>query len=204
MTDDTRIKTVYLAPSGRYRHSLRRYSSEDACKGNAAVYCNAEATLGDIDKAAKDAASTNVPHSHVLWPQCCAACGKAFKESDHWQVNFHNLYRTKDGREMTIREAPVGGYWDATWLHGQKDWCGVDGRCIVMRMPGDRDWMIDGTANNCTMPADKVHKCWCRHGSIEEETLHVDKIGNTCAAGAGSIALPNWHGFLRNGYLEKC
>lgn len=29
----------------------------------------------------------------------------------------------------------------------------------------------------------------------------VAKNGLTCAAGAGSIATPNWHGYLRHGEL---
>lgn len=64
--------------------------------------------------------------------------------------------------------------------------------------------MIDGRASNCTMPDDNVHKCWVRHGRPEDGTLHVDKNGNTCAAGAGSIATPNFHGFLHNGDLSAC
>jgi hypothetical protein len=34
--------------------------------------------------------------------------------------------------------------------------------------------------------------------------LTVDKNGDTCAAGAGSILTPAWHGFLRNGELVAC
>lgn len=59
-------------------------------------------------------------------------------------------------------------------------------------------------ASNCTMPDDKNHKCWVRHGRPEDGTLHVDKNGHTCAAGAGSIVAGNYHGFLHNGHLTPC
>lgn len=44
-----------------------------------------------------------------------------------------------------------------------------------------------------------VHKCWCRHG--EAPNFTVDKNGVTCIAGAGSIQIGNYHGFLQNGFL---
>ena len=54
------------------------------------------------------------------------------------------------------------------------------------------------------MKTDNVHKCWVRHGRPEDGTLHVDKNGKTCAAGAGSILTSKWHGFLHNGHLVPC
>jgi len=49
-----------------------------------------------------------------------------------------------------------------------------------------------------------VHRCWVRHGRPEDGTLHVDKNGVTCAAGAGSIVAGNFHGFLHGGFLTSC
>lgn len=48
----------------------------------------------------------------------------------------------------------------------------------------------------------RPHKCWVRHG--EAPNIHVDKNGVTCGAGAGSIAVPSYHGFLHNGHLTDC
>jgi hypothetical protein len=76
-------------------------------------------------------------------------------------------------------------------------WHGPDGKFLIAVCPGGHHWHIDGKASNCTKPSDEVHKCWIRHG--EPPNLTVDKNGDTCAAGAGSIQTPNWHGFLRNG-----
>lgn len=53
--------------------------------------------------------------------------------------------------------------------------------------PDGHHWYIDNRASNCTKKDDDVHRCWVRHGRPEDGTLHVDKSGNTCAAGAGSI-----------------
>jgi hypothetical protein len=39
----------------------------------------------------------------------------------------------------------------------------------------------------------------CVTASPKTGRLHVDKNGNTCAAGAGSIITGKWHGFLHNG-----
>ena len=64
-------------------------------------------------------------------------------------------------------------------------------------------WNIDGRASNCTMKDDRIHRCWVRHGDpAVPGQLHVDKVGKTCAAGAGSIAVPGFHGYLHRGALE--
>lgn len=85
---------------------------------------------------------------------------------------------------------------------------GYDGKSIVCITPIDAAakkpgswWMIDSMASNCTMKLDKKHRCWVRHGSVGE-SLHVDKNGLTCAAGAGSIQHREWHGFLHNNKLS--
>ncbi|MGV7119562.1 hypothetical protein [Sphingopyxis sp. 550A] len=81
---------------------------------------------------------------------------------------------------------------------------GVDGRILVCVCPDGHAWTIDARASNCTMKDDDEHWCWCRHGKPEDGTLHVDKNGLTCKAGAGSIDTGKWHGFLHNGELKQC
>jgi len=73
-----------------------------------------------------------------------------------------------------------------------------DGPCLCVLTPGGI-WRIDSRASNCTMPYDYTHRCWVRHG--EPPNITVDKVGVTCQAGAGSILIGGWHGFLRNGEL---
>lgn len=70
--------------------------------------------------------------------------------------------------------------------------------------PNGQHWDIDSRASNCTRREDNVHRCWVRHGDpTQPHTVHVDKNGDTCAAGAGSIIVnakqPAYHGFLHNG-----
>src|ERR1051326_3854087 len=79
--------------------------------------------------------------------------------------------RTDTGELMRLGNAPVGAMWYADWMIGRvKDdpgwrwWRGPDGRCLVVRLPGGHDWLVDGRCSNCTLPEDNVHKCWVRHG----------------------------------------
>lgn len=114
------------------------------------------------------------------------------------------IYQRSDtGEETTLHDAPVGAIWENTWYEERafEQWCGPDGKSFTCRTPAG-DWCIDSRASNCDKKDDNVHKCWCRHG--EAPNLTVNKVGNTCNAGAGSIAIGNYHGFLRNGELTNC
>lgn len=117
------------------------------------------------------------------------------------------VYRREDtGEEMIPRDAPVGAIWRADWYEDfGPSHVGVDGRSYVVKTPAG-DWAIDSRASNCTMKDDEIHKCWCRHGDPPDFT--VNKNGNTCEAGAGSILIDrgekHYHGFLTNGWLEPC
>jgi hypothetical protein len=111
------------------------------------------------------------------------------------------IYRNlKTGEETD--DLPVGALFVSEG--GPK---GPDGLSVVCIVPTNRYeskktwWYIDGRANNCDMPDDNAHRCWCRHGTVGEK-VHVDKIGKTCGAGAGSIGVPGFHGFLHNGILR--
>jgi len=113
------------------------------------------------------------------------------------------------GEELLGRELPIGALWDCDrpadgvekkrYLYPT----GPDGLAIGCCLPNRTTWHIDGRASNCTMKDDTIHRCWVRHGTVGE-VLHVDKEGNTCAAGAGSIAVDGFHGFLDHGVLRDC
>lgn len=78
-------------------------------------------------------------------------------------------------------------------------WDNCDGKHLYIVCPDGRWWNVDGRASNCTMPDDRMHRCWCRHGDVEAGTVHVDKSGNTCQAGGGSIDTGTYHGHVREG-----
>jgi hypothetical protein len=108
--------------------------------------------------------------------------------------------RTDTGEEMTWSDAPIGAMMYADWMEGS-DCIGPDGKSLIVKTPGG-EWYIDSRASNCTKKDDNIHKCWVRHGV--PPMITVDKNGNTCAAGAGSIMIGNYHGFLINGELTGC
>ncbi len=141
--------------------------------------------------------------------------------------------RKDTGEIMGLRAAPPGAIWRATWMEDMKGYTGPDGRTYICRLPGNHDWIIDSIASNCPVactncgrpyaahmedrhraadapnpcpkgyvPLDNyAHKCWVRTGDAPYFT--VGKDGVTCSAGAGSILVPEWHGFLKNGVLTE-
>jgi hypothetical protein len=199
------VTCFLLTPTDRYQVRLRRYTRDDGrrCPGRAGC-CNASVVLGVEQHASAPTCGDRpdvAPHDDPRWPTTCEACGRVFELGDAWQVRYERMHARSDGGpETTLRDAPPGAMWDAPWMvpHVQ----GPDGRCLIVRLPDGHDWTIDDEANNCTRKGDRTHQCWCRHG--EPPVLTVDKRGESCAAGAGSIQTPRWHGFLRNGRLEPC
>lgn len=78
------------------------------------------------------------------------------------------------------------------WVWHLRHRCHVSETIIDPKTGAREDWM----------PNDDVHRCWVRHGTVGDP-LQVDKNGNTCAAGAGSIQNAGWHGYLKNGILHE-
>jgi hypothetical protein len=218
------IKAFFLEPTGEQRVYLRTYQdcmrSGQPCPGRSyhdarvLVGTRPEQKLGDGCIAALS--KEDYPPEH--WPVTCG-CGYRFSDQAVRQVFTESLYRRSDSGEVcTLREAPEGAIWDAWWCC-TPDRMGADGRCLVAKVPGGHEWMIDGRASNCDSPCRhcvrpyhqhspkpddcpgyedaRPHKCWVREGT--PPLLTVGKNGITCGAGAGSILTPNWHGFLRNG-----
>jgi len=95
-------------------------------------------------------------------------------------------------------DLPPGAMFFMEWMEGIPVMCGPDGKSLCVITPGG-GWHVDSRASNCTLPDDDVHKCWCRHGEVPNIT--VNKSGNTCSAGGGSIQIGGYHGFLTNGEL---
>lgn len=227
------IKTFLLEPTGLSRSHLRRYSSGSTCPGKYS-YHNADGLhLGDFKQTEKPDGTIDgyeglpvIAPDDPRYPIKCDHCEYLFTPGDNRHVFSESLYkRTDTGEIITLRSAPAGAIWRATWLEGSNGYVGPDGKTYICRLPGNHDWIIDSIASNCPVvcttcgrtyaqhsepgaecrsykPIDGYqHKCWCRTG--EAPNFDVGKNGPTCSAGAGSILVPNWHGFLRNGFLVE-
>lgn len=116
------------------------------------------------------------------------------------EAGRHLWRRTDTGDLITVRDAPPGASYDATWRAGRDH--GADGICLMVKCPDGELWCADAQASNCTRPGEP-HQCWVRHGDPRECHVTVDKDGDTCSAGAGSIQTGTWHGFLRDGALVE-
>lgn len=220
------IRCFLLEPTDRVELSLRRFTPPGCYGPGAPVYekgkpgiHSAEKFLGVVpvtyEPCGEDGgrclgrrdAEYAIPEDDERWPQKCARCEHRFLGFPFTRVVDQDpIYRRTDtGEEMTLKNAPFGAMWYADWMG--KWHTGPDGRCLMVQVPGraadgswyGHDWMVDGRASNCSKPDDTVHRCWVRHGVPPDVT--VDKHGNTCKAGAGSILTPGYHGYLKNGFL---
>ena len=208
------LPILYFVPGNQRRRWLRRYVSNSRCPGPkpipgaATSYHNAEVLIGDFPQV-KDADGCIAPVAETYegdarWPARCA-CGYEFTDADERQVFTRELWVPHDGHGdlTTIEEMPEGAMWDAWWHHDWPQFCGPDGRSLHVKLPGGHHWCIDSQASNCDQPH-RPHKCWVRTGTPPLLNVTKGAPGESCNAGAGSILVPNWHGFLRNGQLVSC
>jgi len=197
-------KCFWTERTDRLQRYLRRYATAEDCPAKACgAQCHdasvrIEDGVGVFDSEGYLQTIERPDKSDPRWLTHCA-CGYEFKDSDPWQVFHEIIYVDAGGNEYTTRHAPVGMMWNAYWrrsIHASTD----DGLIVTIQTPGG-EWCIDSVANNCTRPDDRIHHCWVRHGDPRTGNIHVDKTGNTCSAGAGSILCNSYHGFLHNGSL---
>lgn len=210
------FETFWIEPTDREYRFLRRYA-EGECPAMGGDHSYHRAHIQIEDGPAGLRADDNGHMLHFSpdpgdaqfcrderWRQVAiCACGYQFTTEDKFQILTHLIYRRIDGAgETSLGDAPTGALWSAWWMG---DWAkGDDGLAVVCRLPGGHDWLIDGSASNCTREG-QPHHCWVRHGTFGER-LTVDKNGDTCAAGGGSIWVHKpveWHGFLRQGRLVE-
>ena len=142
----------------------------------------------------------NTRDDSLPWPTICDGCSHTFTDAAHRSATVHRVWHRPDTGEEFVRprDAGPGAMWNAEWMSGVTDT--VDGRYMVAICPDGSEWHIDGAARNCTRP-NEPHDCWPRHGEPPGLTVdkHPEPGRSTCSAGAGSIATPGYHGFLRDG-----
>lgn len=119
----------------------------------------------------------------------CPACGGTIEAGARMRAT---VWDTPDG----TNQHPGDMFWLPCLTC---PWDNCPGEHLHVILPNRRSWDIDGRASNCTMRDERTHRCWIRHGTPPHVT--VDKAGFTCQAGAGSILLGDYHGFLREGAL---
>lgn len=186
------VKCFWLKPRDRARRWLRRftYSTDAQCPnhgtwGHDAMVQIEDAKIKMLADGCYECDSADVPRDDPRWPQACA-CGYQFRDSDLWQVHNQRIYVRQDtGEETTLRDAPPGAMWDAPWL--PESHRGPDGRALVLMLPCNLEWTIDGPATN--------GPGWTRTGEPPNITANpsigkLDKDGKWL-----------YHGWLRNGGL---
>jgi hypothetical protein len=208
------IRTFLIEPTEHVQFAVVRVSHARLCELHPTVPCYARwvAFEGHEKDDRIEHLNKTVWTNAAIWPSKCDRCGTSFTHEDTISTGTSTIYsnaaaivRAIDWRSIgpaewsgLLSDAPAGAMWWATWMddfmHHQLE------HALVVKTPGG-DWMPDERAANCTMPQDNEHFCWVLHGPLENVT--VDKNGKTCGAGAGSIAQPGYHGFLRNGELVR-
>ncbi len=216
------MTTYWLEPTDEIAVGLRRYSRQSdnqpfsmECDGgyhSALIYIDrVPAKYSDRDSGGSSLEiRPKHPHDDAHWPTKCSRCDYRFTDDDHWQEWQELIYRRSDSDgeyvlhqnapapELGIESAPPGASWNAWWMPSA--WRRTDGMYLMVRLPNGHDWAVDSEASNCTRKGES-HECWCRHGDPRLAHVTVDKNGDTCAAGAGSIQGGDYHGFLRDGLL---
>jgi hypothetical protein len=143
------------------------------------------------------------------WPVRCE-CGKEFQQPRR-SSGTHRYWRRADTGEHQWRIGLFGpgAMWFASWFHGGEidgkllygmDWDNAFEPPLIIMTPGG-EWNVDSRASNCSRKEDRTHRCWVRHGTPPQ--LTVDKNGDTCAAGGGSIQAGSYHGVLADGILVQ-
>lgn len=156
-------------------------------------YHRAERSIADIFTGdPKEMHMGDVPEE--LCPTHCDICGEPVPEEASPFLVQRRLYNTDSGKPE-----PGDLFWSEFHTH---PWDNDTELHLIAVLPNGQRWDIDSRASNCTMPQEKTHRCWCRHG--EPPNITVDKNGYTCQAGAGSIVAGDYHGFLRDGQFIKC
>ncbi len=191
----TKIKCFWIEPTDQVMRSLRRftYTEKRVCPAGGNHEASQEIGQCGASECPKLYEGNPVhgdlwPHDDPMWPKNCRKCGEAFQEDDEWQFRPDTLYRRTDtGEVFTAHNAPPGAMRHAEWM-SHFDHYNLDDIILECKLPGGTWWCVDGRANNGTPGSPG----WTRTGVVPEITARP------------SIAAPNYHGFLTDGYLDEC
>jgi hypothetical protein len=220
----TPIKAFLLEPTMTRRFFLRRFTfptETPTCRANQKRSCDTgfvplgipdqpfEWKVDDGGYKTYPAHDVEIAEDDPRWPSTCQACGQPMPDFAERQLSQDQLWRRVDTGELIAKILfPPGAlyYVEGPHYHFASvfEAGGPDGRVLAAVCPDGSHWCIESRASNCTMKNDDKHRCWVRHGDPRAGTVHVDKNGLTCGAGAGSILTGRWHGFLHNGQFVSC
>lgn len=181
--EDGKVVPEKSCPLSGYSHLARTWIGETA------VIRRDNGIYDPSDPGAMD-----VPHDDPRWPGACE-CGYRFAKEDNYSTGCRVIYRSAEtGEECLLQEAPVGAMWYADWLKISEEqvyeqpghFIGPDGHCLVVQLPGEWEWCVDGPASG--------GGGWTRTGTPPEVTASPSVWAN---------APHGWHGWLRDGYLVE-
>lgn len=213
MASDAAIPLVWCEYTGEIAVWLRRYAAAEVCAArgddmahDAQVRVEDQLTVRVEDQYGMHIEGVSIEgyRDDPRWPTVCEHCQEyEFQTTDERTCSIEQLLAHPDGESYPLRSLPPGSMYDAWWM--PLAWRGPDGIALAVILPDGLPWYVDGMANNCDQ-RDREHQCWVRHGDPRTEPVHVDKgaPGESCAAGAGSIATPDYHGFAHHGFLTPC
>lgn len=186
---------VLLVATDQASLELRRFASGSACDKSENGMHEARTLIGTAaivvtERGGWHIEETEPPISDPRWPRQCA-CGYRFAPTDIYQLSPSRLYTRQDtGALLTLAEAEPGMLWDAPWFADfDPPWAGPDGRCLIMRLPGNGEWTIDGPSSN-NGPG------WTREGEPPRITARPSILSH------GSSTRQGYHGWLTDGVLS--
>jgi len=186
---------VLLIETNQASLSLRRYASALPCAVSGMGIHDASTPYRTVPLTISERGTWQMEHdapppaTDPRWPDRCA-CGYLFEPENTYQVAPSRLYVRQDtGEQLTLHEAEPGMLWDAPWfLDFKPPWAGPDGRSLVMRLPGNGEWTIDGPSS--------TGGGWTRTGEPPTITARPSILSH------GSSARQGYHGWLDAGILS--
>lgn len=186
---------VLLEATDQASLSLRRYAGTKPCEQSGMGIHDASALIGTAAITVSERDTWDVegvqqpPPADPRWPTHCI-CGYQFEDGDAWQLFKSRMYARQDtGALLTLHEAEPGMMWDAPWfVDFNPPWAGPDGRCLIMRLPGNGEWTIDGPSRN--------GGGWTRTGDPPKITARPSILSHP----SGNVK--GYHGFLTDGVLS--
>jgi hypothetical protein len=212
------IKVFFLEPTNKVRQFLRRYSREGGeCSDlrNGGFHEAHTVMLGDVDVPEMPMSTTEPGEReyHMLetgtaivengmigpiavddprWPTQCT-CGYKFQDNASKRYWPQRLYRSSaDGSLHTLRDAPIGAMWHVDYTGHT----GPDGKCLVVRIHGRHDWMVDSRASNCDSPC---KHCGIPYHSHKPETCTNPGTGPAYTVGSYEDSRPEHRCWVRHG-----